>query len=265
MLDKLRKSIGQIVMSFLFGMLILSFAIWGIGDIFRGTTQETTVAEVGDSEIDAQFFNQYLRRDINRLQNQFGGQVEMEQIRALGIVERLLQDLIAGTLLDEQASDMGMVISQEQLRERIVSEPMFQNESGNFDRALFDQALQFSNMSEEFYVRALERDLMREQLGTTANGAVRVSRRFVEDFFRYRDERRVAETITVPYGAGADYADPGDEELQAILDSRSERFQTPELRNVTLLELRAEDLLDEIRVSEEELQEEFDARRDEFA
>ncbi len=265
MLDKLRKSIGQIVMSFLFGMLILSFAIWGIGDIFRSTTQETTVAEVGDSEIDAQFFSQHLRRDINRLQNQFGGRIELEQIRALGVVERLLGDLITGTLLDEQASNMGMVISQDQLKQRIVSQPMFQNEAGNFDRAIFDQALQYSNMSEEFYVLALERDLMREQLGTAANGAVRVSRRFVEDFYRYRDERRTAETITVPYGDGEDYADPGEEELQAVLDSRSERFETPELRDVAVLELRAEDLLDEIRVGEEELQEEFDARRDEFA
>jgi peptidyl-prolyl cis-trans isomerase D len=231
MLDKLRKSLGRIVMSFLFGMLILSFAIWGIGDIFRGSTQDTAVAEVGGSEIDVQFFNQHLRRDINRLQNQFGGRIELEQIRALGIVERLLRDLISGTLLDEQASNMGMVISQDQLKERIVSQPMFQDEAGNFDRAIFDQALQYSNMSEEFYVLALERDLMREQLGTTANG----------------------------------YAEPGDAELQAVLDSRSERFQTPELRNVALLELRAEDLLDEIRVSEEELQAEFDARRDEFA
>jgi peptidyl-prolyl cis-trans isomerase D len=265
MLDKLRKSLGRIVMSFLFGMLILSFAIWGIGDIFRGSTQDTAVAEVGGSEIDVQFFNQHLRRDINRLQNQFGGRIELEQIRALGIVERLLRDLISGTLLDEQASNMGMVISQDQLKERIVSQPMFQDEAGNFDRAIFDQALQYSNMSEEFYVLALERDLMREQLGTTANGAVRVSRRFVEDFFRYRDERRIAETVTVPYGDGQDYAEPGDAELQAVLDSRSERFQTPELRNVALLELRAEDLLDEIRVSEEELQAEFDARRDEFA
>ena len=127
-------------MSFLFGMLILSFAIWGIGDIFRGSTQDTAVAEVGGSEIDVQFFNQHLRRDINRLQNQFGGRIELEQIRALGIVERLLRDLISGTLLDEQASNMGMVISQDQLKERIVSQPMFQDEAGNFDRAIFDHA-----------------------------------------------------------------------------------------------------------------------------
>ena len=43
MLENLRKSIVKILMSFLFGMLILSFAIWGIGDIFRDQSPTTTI------------------------------------------------------------------------------------------------------------------------------------------------------------------------------------------------------------------------------
>jgi peptidyl-prolyl cis-trans isomerase D len=265
MLEKLRKQAAKILMSLLFGLLIMSFAIWGIGDIFRGSSQTTTVAEVGGAEIDARTFSQYLTRDINRLQTQFGARLEIDQIRALGIVERLLQELITGTLLDEQAYGMGMVISQDQMKQRIVAEPMFQDETGRFDRALFDQALQISNLSETAYVIGVERDLLREQLGTAASGAVRVSRRFVEDFYRYRDERRVAETITVPRGGGEAFPEPDDAALQAVLTSRADRFQTPEVRSLTLIELRAEDLLDEVRVSDEELQDEFDARRAEFA
>jgi peptidyl-prolyl cis-trans isomerase D len=265
MLEKLRKQAAKILMFLLFGLLIMSFAIWGIGDIFRGSSQTTTIAEVGGTEIDVRTFSQYLTRDINRLQTQFGARLEIDQIRALGIVERLLQELITGTLLDEQATGMGMVISQDRMKQRIVSEPLFQDESGSFDRALFDQALQISNLSEAAYVIGVERDLLREQLGTAASGAVRVSRRFVEDFYRYRDERRIAVTITVPRGGGEAFPDPDDAALQAVLTSRADRFQTPEVRSLTLIELRAEDLLDEVRVSAEELQDEFDARRAEFA
>jgi peptidyl-prolyl cis-trans isomerase D len=265
MLEKLRKQAAKVLMSLLFGLLIMSFAIWGIGDIFRGSGQTTTIAEVGGAEIDVQTFSQYLTRDINRLQTQFGARLEIDQIRALGVVERLLQELITGTLLDEQAIGMGMVISQDQMKQRIVAEPMFQNATGSFDRVLFDQALQISNLSEAAYVIGVERDLLREQLGTAASGAVRVSRRFVEDFYRYRDERRIAETITVPRGGGEAFPEPDDAALQAVLTSRAERFQTPEVRSLTLIELRAEDLLDEVRVSDEELQDEFDARRAEFA
>lgn len=264
MMEKLRKQAAKILMSFLFGMLILSFAIWGIGDIFRGSARTTTIAEVGGSEIDAQLFNQYLTRDINRLQAQFGGRLEIDQIRALGVVEQLLQRLITGTLLDEQARTMGLVVSPERVKEQIVSQPMFHNEAGQFDRALFDQALQFSNMSERAYVIGVERDILRDQLGTAATGSVRVSRRFVEDFYRYRDERRIAETITVPNGDPSAFAEPDDAALEAILKANPERFQRPELRSLSVVELRAEDLMDEIAVSEDELMSEFEARRQEF-
>ena len=264
MLEKLRKQAGKILMSFLFGILIFSFAIWGIGDIFRDTGQSATIATVGGSEIEARVFNQYLTRDINRLQSQFGGRLEIDQIRALGIVERLLQEMITGTLMDEQANKMGLVVSQERLKEEIVAQPMFHNAAGQFDRALFDQALQLSNMSEQAYVIGLEQDILRAQLGTAASGSVRVSRRFVEDFFRYRNERRIAETVTVPNGDPTAFDPPDDAALEAVLTANSQRFEQPERRSLALLELRAEDLMDEIAVSEDELVSEFEARRDEF-
>jgi peptidyl-prolyl cis-trans isomerase D len=265
MLDKFRKQAAKIFMSFLFGMLILSFAIWGVGDIFRGTSRTTSVATVGDSEISASVFSQYLTRDLNRLRTQFGGQLDADQIRALGIVERLLHDLIAGTLLDEEANNLGMISTPEQIKQRIAAQPMFQNDAGNFDRAKFNQALQFSNLSEQAYVIGVGRDLKREELGEAASGAVSVSRRFVEDFYRYRDEHRIADTITVPQGDGADLEPPDDAALQEVLTSHAERFQKPEYRSLVLIQLRAEDVLDEVHVSDEELEREFATRRDEFA
>src|SRR5215213_4186029 len=54
MLTGLRKAgqswLGKAVVAVLFGLLIVSFAIWGIGDIFRATPQ-AAVARVGETEI----------------------------------------------------------------------------------------------------------------------------------------------------------------------------------------------------------------------
>lgn len=265
MLKNLRKQAAKILMSFLFGMLILSFAIWGVGDIFRSTSRSTAVAEVGSEKIDVHTFSQYLTRDINRLQSQFGGRLDIDQIRALGIVQQLLHQLITGTLLDQQANRMGLVITSDQLRNYIMSQSMFHNEKGDFDRALYDHALQISNMSKTVYEEGVKRDLKRQELGDAVSGAVQVSRRFVDDFFRYRDEHRIGETITVPAGDGANLPAPDDATLQTVLTSHPKQFQEPERRSLTLIELRAADLLSEVRVTDEELKSEFEARRDEFA
>ena len=54
MMERIRKAgqslIGKMIIFVMFGFLIFSFAIWGIGDIFRGYGRNT-VAKVGKTEI----------------------------------------------------------------------------------------------------------------------------------------------------------------------------------------------------------------------
>ncbi|HSK39177.1 MAG TPA: SurA N-terminal domain-containing protein, partial [Arenibaculum sp.] len=50
MLQALRSKVGSWVVKILFVLLIASFGVWGVGDVFRGQVS-TTVAEVGDAEI----------------------------------------------------------------------------------------------------------------------------------------------------------------------------------------------------------------------
>jgi peptidyl-prolyl cis-trans isomerase D len=57
MLNALRKQAGSWVVKALLLILVLSFAIWGVGDIFYGNPQQATVAEVGDAEITANELN----------------------------------------------------------------------------------------------------------------------------------------------------------------------------------------------------------------
>lgn len=264
MLMKMRTKAAKIVTFFLFAMLILSFAIWGIGDIFRRGGRIETVAEVGAATIDLRTFSRQLAREVNRLQTRFDGRLEAEQIRALGVAEQVLQRLIVGALLDQQAAEMGLVVSEEQVRQRIIEEPLFHDATGAFDRDRFVQALRISQLSEDQFVDSLRRDIQREQLSAAATGSAAVSRGFLEAFYRYREERRTAETMLVPSGDGRDLPPPDEAELKATHEAFASRFERPEYRAVTLVELRTEDLLDEIVVSEEELQQEFDARRAEF-
>ena len=48
---------GKLVMGAVMGLLTISFAIWGIGDIFKGFGQ-STVAKIGGSEITIEQFRQ---------------------------------------------------------------------------------------------------------------------------------------------------------------------------------------------------------------
>ena len=57
MLDGMRKAaqggIGRFVMAIVMGLIIVSFVIWGVGDMFRGFASDK-VASVGGATITAQ-------------------------------------------------------------------------------------------------------------------------------------------------------------------------------------------------------------------
>src|SRR6201996_9516695 len=102
MLRGMRKAssnwLGKIVMATVMGVLIVSFGIWGIQDIFRGFGQ-STVAKVGRTEISAEQFRQIYTERLQQLGRQFGRPLNMDQARAIGIDRQGLPQTLAETRL----------------------------------------------------------------------------------------------------------------------------------------------------------------------
>ncbi len=244
----------------LFGMLIASFAVWGIGDIFRGATQVRAVAEIGGEPILERDYSQELSREINRISQRLGGQLEMDQARAFGIPDQVLSQMIGRALFDRKAAELGMLVTDDQIRRLIVQQDAFKNDLGDFDRARFERQLQILGMGEGQYVATLRRDIIRQQLVDAASEAVTVPRQMVEALYGYRNERRVAQYLLVRNDSITDMAAPNEPALEAFHKEFSERFMAPAQRAVTLVQLRAADLIAETTVSEARLREEFAAR-----
>src|ERR1700730_13265977 len=94
--------LGKAIMSVVMGVLIISFGVWGIADIFRGFGQ-STLAKVGHTEISTQQFRQLYSDRLQQIGRQFGRPLTMDQPRTCGMVRQLLQQTIAEAALDEEA------------------------------------------------------------------------------------------------------------------------------------------------------------------
>jgi peptidyl-prolyl cis-trans isomerase D len=261
----MRKTLIKIVTFGLFGLLIMSFAVWGIGDVFRGGRQITTVVEVGDIAIDQRELSRAVSLELRRLQPQFGNRLTPELARNLGLVERVLQSMINGALIDQQAADMGLVVSEARLKRAIVDEPAFRDDLGEFDRIRFLQILQNNNLSEQQYLAELRKDLSRQQISGPVVGAQTAPRALAEAIYAYQEELRTAETMLVATDQSAEPGEPDPAALETFYQGISGAFQSPEYRDVTYIRLQHEDLLDEIApASEEELRQDYDRRRGDF-
>src|SRR5882672_6433092 len=113
MLRGLRKAssnwLGKVVMASVVGFLIISFAIWGIGDIFRGFGR-STVAKIGGTEITIEQFRSLYNDRLQQYSRQLGRPISADQAKSLGLDRLVIQQLVTEIVLDERARKLGLAI-----------------------------------------------------------------------------------------------------------------------------------------------------------
>ena len=78
MLQAIRSRAGSLVVKALFGLLILTFGVWGIGDIFRNRPTDTVIVTVGDHSIRGEELQAAVRRELDRLREEFAAAVDLQ-------------------------------------------------------------------------------------------------------------------------------------------------------------------------------------------
>src|ERR1700760_4855968 len=151
MLRGMRKAasnwLGKTIMAVVMGVLIISFGVWGIADIFRGFGQ-STLAKVGGTEISITAFRQTYTDRLQQIGRQFGRPLTQDQARAFGFDRQVLQQTIAEAALDEDARRLGLGQSDDETKRLIFSDPNFRGANGAFDPARFAAAMQQFGYSE---------------------------------------------------------------------------------------------------------------------
>ena len=115
------------------GFLVISFGIWGIGDIFRGFGR-SWLAKVGGTEIGAEQFRQTYNERLQELGRRLGRPITPEQAQALGLPRQMLSQMLADAALDERVRQLGLNLSDSEIARQITLDPNFKGATGQFDR-----------------------------------------------------------------------------------------------------------------------------------
>lgn len=264
MLEAIRNRSTGIVIKGLLALLILSFALWGIADVFSPGGANTTVATVGETEISPDQVRRDFQREVERLSGMLGTRIDTEQARALGLVDGVLNRIIDRTLYDLAANDQGIVVSDDLVRRDIRNIPSFKDGKGDFDRLRFQQVLQSNRLSEAGFVALTRGDIVRAQYLSMIGAAPAAPMRMAEIIFAYQNEKRVAEILSIPYSSMAVPATPDDAQLAEFHSGHAADFTAPETRKLTYVSLTAADLAKETAISDDEIAKAYESHKDEF-
>ncbi len=263
MLDAMRKQTGSLIVKIFIGVLALSFAVWGIEDVFLGE-QDPTVAEVGGTSIRASALQNEYGRALESLRAATGGQIDAEQARAFGIVNRALDGLITRTIVTREVRELGLFTPDAAVAEAIVSNPTFQDDAGTFNRLIYQSVLNQNRLGEIEYEELVREQLSQEQLILSMASGLSVPDAAVDALRRYREERRVATVAVVTPDDVEEAPTPDDAAITAFYEENEASFMAPEYRRITYITLKPADLLDEVEVDEALVREEYDFQLDSY-
>ena len=260
-LDTLRKGAGRLLGMILMGMLVVSFGVWGIADIFRGYGQQTLIS-VGDTEISSQDYMRAQQDVLRSMSAQAKRSLSLQEARALGLDRQVLERLIGGAAVDNHAKSLHLSIADSTLLEQIMKDPAFKDAAGNFSPLAFQQAMQTIGMNEQGYLNSLRERNLRRQILTTVGKVVNSPDMLISALNSYNGETRTLRYVLVPESVVGTIPDPSEEDLKRYYENHQTKFTQPEFRKIGVLAVTPETVKDQVTITEADLKAAYEANKD---
>ncbi len=265
MLEKIREGSQIPAAKIVLGLVILSFALAGIGG-YLGQTTEQPVAEVNGVKISQTKFSRAYSNERARLEQQFGeyfAQIAadpnyMAQIRQ-GVVDQLVQQ----ELQTQLAKELGLRVSDEQVKKAIVEMPYFQI-GGEFSNDRYLQVIRQMNFQPDSFREYLRDEMTRAQLISAVAGTDFVLKNELQQSIALQQQTRAIDYAVLSKELVKDEVSVSDEEVQNYYDLNQTQFQAPELVAVNYIELKAEDLAPAEPVTEEALKTYYEEQKNQY-
>ena len=265
MLEGMRKAsqgaIGKLVMTIVMGLIIISFVVWGVGDMLRGFTS-STVAKVGATTISAQRYQNEMQSELYRLQRQFRQALTPAQARAFGLDAQVLDRLVDQAAIDERARALGLAMSDTAIAEAVRSDPRLKGANGEFDRNKFESYLRDAGLSEHGFIVEQRDVYLRQQIQYSLVDGLAAPRALVDALEAARNQTREIAYFTLPPAAAGDLPPPSDETLKSYFDAHKVDWRAPEYRSFDALIVTPASLAKPGDVSDEEARKQYDKDRD---
>lgn len=263
MLTALRSLANTWVAKALFVLLVLSFGIWGVGDMIRNLGRDAAVARVGGEEIEVDEAQQAIRREMQRLARQLGGQLDNPQLRA-AVAAQAMDALVNDRVIRQEQERMRIAVPDAAVRDFVFTIPAFRGADGRFSRPFLENFLRQNDLTEGQFLTLVRADLARQQLANTIRAGAVPPDALTKPLFRWAAEQRTATLVTLPFAQAPEPAAPDEATLRRFHENNPERFSAPEYRAATVALLNAQLISQEIQISDAELAAAYEQRRAQY-
>ncbi len=265
MITGLRKNLSNWAVRILFLMLAAAFGLWGIADVVRnmGASDPSWVARVGNKTITSMELDAQYRQALAQAARAMNTRDPSPELKR-SVLSQSFQRLVAQAALAEEARQLGVTVTDAEVRNEVFSMPLFAGTNGQFDHAKMVSVLQSNGMTEPRLLQLVKADIAQRQVLEPVRSGVTAPAILVNALYQAQHEQRTADILMLPFDAVQKPAAPDEAVLQRWYDNHPDRYSAPELRRIKAVELTAEGLAKSITVTDADIAAAYDANRSTF-
>jgi peptidyl-prolyl cis-trans isomerase D len=253
MLQSIRDNSQSIVAKVIVGLIVVTFALFGVESLVSLTTGTKAPATVNGVEIGDQELFRAVELQRRQLLAQMGANADPAALDDNLIRTMVLDRLIDDAVLVQSASEQGMAISPQMLDQMIVSTGDFQLD-GTFNRDQFEAVLRNVGLTPLTYRDYLRRETLIEQEKSGYQLSAFVTDDQLKNLLALDRQTRDMAWFEVPAAPVRAQIKVTDAEIAARYETQRDLYQTEEQVSIRYLLLDKASLLGDIEVSDAELQ-----------
>lgn len=250
MLLKLRGGLNSVLVTILLSVLILAFAIWGIGPgILQGAND--VVADVDGVEVPTTEYVNAVQNRIAQIQTQVPGIGDTQTIiQSFGIDRQVLSEMVRDARIAAHTRDVGLVAGNKQIAKEISSVEAFQL-GGAFAPDIFRQVLASQGMTEASFYERVRQAVKRQQLFTVLGSPGFDQNAYAKALYTHRNERRWAQIMSIRVDDVPFKKEATEDELLADWEAEKAAYETPERRSYRYIYVTPQLYIDGVEITEE--------------
>lgn len=235
MLAAIRAFAKSWVAAVLMGLLIVSFAVWGIRDVFKGRISDAVIT-AGSRTVSSADFKRAFDRQKAQYEQQAGQPIATEVAVANGLDRAVLEGLAAEEAFSELLSKIGIRPSDKLVVSQIQKIPAFFDPvTGRFDKASYQKLLGENGLTVATFEQGMRDEIAKQHLGAGLIGGLMTPRAYTAMAAVYGLENRDISLLTLSPASVPPPPAPTDEQLTGFMKENAARLMRPEFRAFSLV------------------------------
>lgn len=261
MLDGMRKNARSWGIKALFAIIIIVFVFWGVGG-FRAN-QKNVIAKVNGKPILATEFLKTYQSEYEKILRQRPN-LSSEDLQRLGLKKMVFDQLVLQTVLLQKADELGIVVSDEDIKDEITSMDVFKNENKVFDANRYQAILSSNNLTPAEFEDLVKRDLRIRKLRDLITSAVQATDDEARDLYNFIMKKGKIEYIIFKVEDFEKKVNITDEEIKKYYEEHKNEFKEPQKIQIQYIKLTPEVLAPEMEVSDKDIEDYYNKNKSMF-